>query len=216
MESDNRHSADRFWLGPVAGLVLLILLGTVYYAVSRPPTAPKPAATLVPVTVSEIASLTFHSQNQTLTLYQSPAQAGGASWRIGAATGEAADSSLVGSFVGGLVTLTASRTLSSSPTAADLKAYGLAPPTSSVSVARTGGRPALQLDLGTQSPVGSYYAQVAGQATVYLVDGMVPSEISADPKAWLPVPATPSSTAPASSATTSGPAAASPGAATGP
>lgn len=203
-ESGNRHSADRFWLGPIAGLVLLALLGAAYYALNRPHTAPKPAAALLPVTVSQMASLTFHSDNKTLTLYQSANTGGGTSWHIGSPTGATADDSLVGSFVGGLVTLTASRTLSTNPTGADLKAYGLAPPASSVTVARSDGQPNLELDIGAQSPVGSYYAQVAGQAAVYLVDGMVPAEISADPKAWLPVPATSSSTSASSSATGAG------------
>lgn len=198
-QGDSQRSSDRFWLGPVAGLVLLILLGSAYYLLTHTQAKPKLALSLVPTTVNEMSSLTFHAQNKALTLYQTPNAGGGTAWHIGSPTGTTADDSLVGNFVGGLITLTPTRTVTSNPTGADLKAFGLAPPASSVAIARSNAQPNLQIDVGAQSPVGGYYLQVAGTPTVYLVDGMVPAEISADPNAWLPIPTTPSSTAASSS-----------------
>ena len=182
-----RHSADRFWFGPMAGLVALILLGSAYFLLSRPHASPKPPSVLVPLTVSGITSLTFQSQGKSLTLYQTKGS-GGTSWHIGSPSGAAADSALTGSFVGSLITLTPDRTLTTTPTAAELKAYGLTPPTASVAVRGADGQVTVQLNVGVASPIGSYYVQVAGKPAVYLVSGMVPAEISANPNAWLPVP----------------------------
>jgi len=199
-QDGGRGSADRFWFGPVAGLVVLILLGCVYFLISRPHAPSKPASVLVPVTVSEISSLTFTSQGKSLTLYQTTA-AGGTSWHIGSPTGAAADSSLTGSFVGALITLTPDRTLTTTAaTSADLKSYGLTPPTASVAVNGSGGTTIEQVNVGVASPVGSYYVQIAGKPTIYLVSGMVPAEISANPNAWLPVPSTAGSGTSASAA----------------
>lgn len=193
------RAADRFWLGPVAGLVALILLGSAYFLLNRPKAPSKPASVLVPLTVSQIAALTFTVQGQTLTLYQSSGAAGTA-WHIGSPNGAAADSSLAGNFVGGLVTLTPDRTLTGTPTSAQLKSFGLAPPTASVALKGSSGQMLEQVNVGVTSPVGSYYVQIAGKPTVYLVSGLVPSEISANPTAWLPAPSGTSGTpvAPAS------------------
>ena len=201
-----RHRADRFWLGPVAGLVLLCLLGGLYFLLTRPKPPAKVTPTLLSLTEGQIASLTFDAKGKTLTLYRGATAGGTTHWHIGSPAGAAADSTLVQSFVGNLVTLTATRTLTTNPTAAALKAYGLTPPTASVVVARTGGRPGLRMDVGARSPVGGYYTQVDGLPTVYVVSGMTPAEISANPSAWLPIPTTPASSG-ASSATASGAAA---------
>lgn len=204
---DEAIRTDRMWLGPVAGLAVLAALGIVFYAVTHPRTkAPAVSSYLLDVTATQIAALRFQAQGKTLTLYQTQSS-GGATWTIGG--GAQADQSLVQTFVGNLTTLTADRTLTKAPTAADLQSWGLAPPTSILTVERTGGAASLQLKLGVQSPVGDYYTQVGQSPTVYLVGGTVASEISANPSAWLPPPAASGSassgtSAAASSATPAG------------
>lgn len=195
-----RRAADRFWLGPVAGLVLLCLLGGLYFLLTRPKPPAKVTPTLLSLTEGQIASLTFDAKGKTLTLYRGATAGGTIRWHIGSPAGPAADSTLVQSFVGNLVTLTATRTVTAAPSAAALQAYGLTPPIASVVVARTGGRAALRMDVGARSPVGGYYTQVDGRPTVYVVSGMTPAEISANPSAWLPIPKTPAASGAASGA----------------
>jgi hypothetical protein len=177
---------ERVWIGPAAGLCALIVLGGVYFAVTHPRTKPQASHDLLQVTTDQIRALEFHAQGKSLTLYQNPGQNGATTWTVGSPSGQAADQSLVESFVGQLVTLTPTRTLTTAPTSADLQSYGLAPADTILLIDRTNGLPQLELDVGAQSPVGDYYARVGGNPTVYLLDQSIASEISADPSAWLP------------------------------
>lgn len=178
----------RLWLGPLAAAVAILVLVGVYFLVTARPHTPK-AASFLGVTVGAMGTLTFHSKGQSLTLYQVQNTGGtGSTWRIGAPTGTPADQSLTTSFASSLATLQPSRTLTANATPVQLKEYGLNPPTASVTIGRTGGRAPVTLDVGIASPVGGYYAQVAGKPAVYMLSGTVPTEISASTKAWLPVP----------------------------
>lgn len=189
MASGGRRSRG-LWLAPVLGLVAIGVLVAGYAVVvgsHQPPATPS----FLGITVSEINSLTFTAKGKSLTLYQVPdASAGGTSWNLSSPTGGPADQSLTQSFASALVTLQPSRTLTKAPTATQLKEYGLDPATASVEVGLTGGKSPVTLDVGIASPVGGHYAQIAGQAPVYMVSGSVPNDISADPTAWLPPPST--------------------------
>ena len=196
----------RLWLGPLAGVAAIIVLVVVYFLVATPHVAPK-AASVLGVTVNEMSSLTFRSKGQTLTLYQVTNKGGvGTTWTIGSTTGTPADQSLTQSFASSLATLQPSRTLTKSATSAQLKAYGLNPATSSVTIGLTGGKSAVTLNVGITSPIGGYYAQIAGKPAVFMLSGNVPTEISASTAAWLP---------PASGTSSSGSGAGAPGSATG-
>jgi hypothetical protein len=191
---------DRIWLGPVLGLGVLAALVAVYVALTRPPAHPKPAPSLLGITADQIAALEFHSHGQALTLYANNGKDGKVTWTIGAPGGTPADQNLVQGFVSDLVTLNASRKLLAAPGPSDLQQFGLQPPQASLVVHRKGGAASVELDVGLTAPTGEYYARVGGDPAVYLIAGMVPSEISADPKAWLPVP---SATGSGSSSSTS-------------
>ncbi len=178
----------RFWIAPLVVLVILAAVVGVYLLVNRPKAAPPSSPSLVPVTVDQIQSLTFQQSGKSLTLYQEPSQNGGTQWTIGSPQGVAADQQLTSGFAASLVTLTPTRTLTASPTAAQLQEYGLQPPQASVTVKASGRGKPVVLDVGNASPTGSYYAQIQGQSQVYLLNGLLPSEIRADPTAWLPQP----------------------------
>ncbi len=181
-----RRDGMRLWLGPVAGVAALLVLIIGYLVVSGQH-KPAKAASFLGVTVSDMASLTFHAQGKTLALFQVPDPAtNSTTWNIGSATGTAADQSLTQSFASGLATLQPTRTLTASPTPAQLKAFGLNPPTASVTIGLTAGRAPVTVNVGVTSPVGGYYAQLGGKPAVYMLSGTVPSEISANPSAWLP------------------------------
>jgi hypothetical protein len=196
---DEEARADRMWLGPVVGLACLAALGIVYYAVTHPHRKPAaPAHYLLDVTTNQIRALEFQAHGKTLTLYQTPVKggSGATTWTVGSPAGAAADQTYVQGFVSSLVTLEPARTLTKSPTPAQLQSWGLAPPAAILTIERTGSAAPLVLDVGAASPVGDYYAQVAGSPTVYLLDSTIASEITADPTAWLP----PSATSPSGSA----------------
>lgn len=203
MARSTSDRSDRFWLGPLAGVAALLVLAGTYFALTRPRAPVKPANLLVPLTVNQISALTFTAQGKTLTLYQT-AGTGGTAWHVGSPGGPAADTSLIGSFVGSLITLTPDRILTTTPTTAQLQAYGLSPAKASVAVVGSDGKLAVQLDVGTTSPLGSYYLQLAGKPTVYVVSGSVPAEISADPHAWLPPPTSSSGTSASGTSAASG------------
>ena len=199
-----RGGAGRFWIGPVAGIAALAVLAGSYALLVRPKPQTAPHY-LVGATATAIHSLTFRAHHKTLTLYQQPSTksaAAGTTWTIGRPGGTAADQTLAQGFVSALVTLTASRTLAAKPTAAQLRGWGLAPAHASVTVATTTGKPVV-LAVGQATPVGGYYARLNGSGPAYLIHGMVPAEISADPKAWLPQPASSSSAATPSSTSAS-------------
>ena len=188
------------WAGPAVALGLLIVLGALYFLLSRPGAAPKAPTFLLHVTTDEISAMDLHAHDKTLTLYANPGTAGAVDWTIDRPGGTPADNNLVQSFVSSLVTLTPSRKLMASPSASDLQSYGLSPASSVLVVhLRSGGTP-VELDVGQTAPTGEYYARVAGDPAVYLIDGMVAGEITADPKAWLPVASSTSSSASASAA----------------
>ena len=183
------------WAGPAVALGLLVVLGVLYFALSRPASGPKAPAYLLHVTTDEISALEFHAHNQSLTLYANPGTAGAIDWTIGRPGGIPADNNLVQSFVSSLVTLTPARKLMASPSAGELQSFGLSPAGSVLIVHLKSGLPSVELHVGQTAPTGEYYAQVAGDPAVYLIDGMVAGEITADPKAWLPVTSNTSSSA---------------------
>jgi len=193
-DARGRAALDRMWVGPALGLAALIVIGGAYLLVTRQKAPAAPVAFLLPVTTNQITSLQFQAQGKALTLYQNAAAGSTTIWTISSPTGAQANQAMVEGFVSELVTLTPTRTLTAAPSAADLSSYGLSPPAGVLTVNRSNGSPVL-LDLGAQSTVGGYYAQVGGSQTVYLIDGTLAGEITADPSAWLPLPSSTSSSA---------------------
>lgn len=194
----------RMWLAPVLGLVAIGLLAAGYAVVVALQQKPAPPAFLG-ITVTEIHSLTFSAQGKSLTLYQvAQPSAGGSTWNLDSPTGTQADQSLTQSFASALVTLQPTRTLTTTPTTAQLQAYGLDPVTASVKVGLTGGKSPVTVNVGIASPIGGHYAQIAGKQTVYMITGQVPNDISADPTAWLPPPSTSSTSGSGTGSSTSG------------
>ncbi len=200
-----RAGSGRFWLGPVAGVAALAILAGAYALLVRPKHQTKPTHYLVGISASSIRSLTFQAHHKQLTLYQQAAAksaAAGTTWTIGHPGGTSADQTLVQGFVSSLVTLQASRTLAAKPTASQLQGWALAPAHASVRITPASGKPVL-LAVGLSTPVGGYYARVDNAGPVYIIHGMVPAEISADPKAWLPPPSSFTSSSASSSSSSS-------------
>jgi hypothetical protein len=190
-DQDDEARQDRMWLGPVIGLACLAALAVVYYIVAHPRQKSQAAVPyLLGVTTSQIHALEFQVHGKTLTLYQNavPGGSGATLWTIGSPGGQQADQPYVQGFVSSLVTLQPTRTVTKSPTSADLQSFGLAPPGSVMTIERTGSAAPIVLDVGVPSPVGDYYAQVGGSPTVYLIGSTIGSEITANTSAWLPPP----------------------------
>lgn len=203
-----RSSDSRMWSGPTAGLGLLLVLGAVYFLVTRPGPAPKAPDYLLHVTTNQISALEFHAKGKTLTLYANAGSAGAIDWTINRPGGTSADNTLVQSFVSSLVTLAPSRKLMDSPTPTDLQSFGLAPAGSMLLIHLNNSQPSIELDVGQTAPTGEYYTRVGGNPAVYLIDGMVAGEITADPNAWLPIPSSSVSGTGASGTAASAPSAA--------
>ncbi len=197
-----RKSSNRFWVSPFIGVLVLAALFGVYAWQSRTPAPTTTPSYLLGFTVSEVSGVTMTQGSTTLSLYptaNTPAAQAGSLWSIGSPTGEAADGSLVSSFVTSLATLTAVQTVVIQPTSGQLSAYGLAPATASVAISR-GTLPTVTLEVGNASPLGTgYYAQVQGQTKVVLINSSLAQEISTDPALWLPPPSSSSSTTSGSS-----------------
>lgn len=187
--------SDVFWAGPTVGLAVLALLAGLYAWLGRPhPRAPA-APTLLGTTLSQVTAVRMTTGGKTLTLFRNPKVPlgpTGPQWKVGSPAGPDADQTLAGDFITSLLALHPSRVVTRRPSAAELRAYGLKPPRTSVQVLR-GSAPAVEMDVGEQSPIGDYYATVKGRPEVYLINTTVASQISANPNNWLPLPSTPSS-----------------------
>lgn len=194
-----RRDGMRLWLGPVAGVAAIVILIVGYLMVTHH--KPSTPVSFLGVTVSEMTSLNLDAQGKTLSLFQVADQStNSTTWNIGSATGSAADQTLTQSFASSLATLQPTRTLTAAPTAAQLKEYGLNPPNASVTIALSGGRAPVTVNIGVASPVGGYYAQVAGKPAVYMISSTVPTEIKTTPSAWLTPPSSTSASGSASGA----------------
>jgi hypothetical protein len=182
--------AARVWVGPLAAVVLLGGLAAVWRHLQGQPAAQsvQPAPSVLDVDGAQVRQVTITAGGRTLSLYRGQDAKGQTVWHVGAADGPTARPFAVDDLLGDLHPLSADRLVTRTPSADDLKAFGLEPPGRQLAVSLQDGR-TVTVQVGSESPVGGYYARRTGDAAVYLIPSTLPDLLKATPQDWLPQPA---------------------------